>query len=184
MMRFFPSSLLLKMSFVVMMMAVSACVPTEQIEVTQERIVEAKDNLEEKLSAGITATGEAISGTVEAASNAVSNALTDDDAAEEEEIVVAAIEEEEEVAPPSLDPNTFLGQPRSALIDALGTEDYNRQDQGVEMLQFRMTSCIIDFVLNDKGEVISLHQRHRQSGQNYDDVSCRLDLTARRDGLQ
>ena len=167
-----------------MMMAVSACVPTEQIEVTQERIVEAKDNLEEKLSAGITATGEAISETVEAASDAVSDALTGDDDAAEEGIVVAAIDEEEEVAPPSLDPNTFLGQSRSALIDALGTEDYNRQDQGVEMLQFRMTSCIIDFVLNDKGEVISLHQRHRQSGQNYDDVSCRLDLAARRDGLQ
>ena len=167
-----------------LMSGLAACMPTEQITVTQESITEAKENLEENLSAGITATAEAISETVDTVKETLTGG-EDEVEAEEEVIEVAAIEEEEEViTPPSLDPSSFLGQSRENLTAALGVEDYHRHDQGVEVLQFRMASCIIDFVLNEDQRVTSLHRRHRMSGENYDEVSCRLDLAARRDGLQ
>jgi len=164
----------------------AACMPTEQITVTQESITEAKENLEENISAGITATAEAISETVDTVKETLTGGEDEFEAEAEEEVIeVAAIEEEEEViTPPSLDPSSFLGQSRKNLTAALGAEDYHRHDQGVEVLQFRMASCIIDFVLNEDQRVTSLHRRHRMSGENYDEVSCRLDLAARRDGLQ
>ena len=173
----------------VAMLGLSACVPPEQISVTQDQIVDAAENLEEGVTTRLNATTEAIAESV----NAVKESLTGDDENEplaeaetaDDTIVEASVAiEEDEIAPPSLDPKTFLGQSRRDLITALGAEDYYRVDQGVEMLQFRMTSCIIDFVLDDQNIVTSYHSRHRQSGENYDDVRCRLDLAARRDGLQ
>ncbi len=149
----------------------SACVPQEKLIITQENISSTKNDLTAGISNSINAAVDAISDSVSTVKN--------DLAGTDNEIVVAAIDEE--TPPPSLNPNIFLGQGRDELITSLGREDYRRLDQGVEVLQFRLKSCIIDFVMSSERDVESYHVRHRISGQPYDDKSCRLDLAMRYD---
>ena len=78
-----------------------------------------------------------------------------------------------------LAPENFIGTSRDVLILRLGGADYRRFDQGVEILQFRLASCVVDFVLSAGGAVASYHVRHRVYGEIYDEVSCSGDLAAR-----
>jgi hypothetical protein len=84
----------------------------------------------------------------------------------------------------SLDPETLLGASRNDLASLFGPADFLRADQGVEVLQYRMPNCIVDFVLSSTDKVTSFHGRHRVNGQSYDDVDCMSDLAARRNDLE
>lgn len=157
------------------MLGLTACVPKDQLVITQETVTEAKEDIAEGVNTRVNATVSAITETI----NTITEDLTGD-----AEITEEAAIQEEDLPPPSLDPKTLLGKSINELAVMLGTEDYRRLDQDVLILQYRMPSCIIDFVMSSDSDVSSYHGRHRDSGKNYDDISCRLDLAARRDGLQ
>ncbi len=74
-----------------------------------------------------------------------------------------------------LDPVQLYGLDKIALIARLGAVDYLKVDGGVEIYQYRLATCVIDFVLSG-GRVTSWHGRHRVYGKRYDDMSCRIDL--------
>jgi hypothetical protein len=78
----------------------------------------------------------------------------------------------------------LLGISRDELTAIFGHADYRRIDQGVDVLQFRMPNCIIDFVLSNDDKVASFHGRHRVNGENYDHADCRRDLAVRRDSIE
>ena len=160
------------------MLGLAACVPNDQLVITQEVVTETTKNM-------ITGIDKAVNAISNPVTTAKDELIRDDNNTKDEEIVIASITKEEEaLPPPSLDLNTLLGISMNELITRLGTEDYRRFDQDVLILQFRMPSCIVDFVMSSDSQVSSYHSRHRNSGQRYNDVSCQLDLTARDDGLQ
>ena len=83
--------------------------------------------------------------------------------------------------PPSLTPNDVVGIEIADLIRRFGEPDYIRIDAGVEIYQYRLLSCVVDFVAMPvpEGEamvVTSAHPRHRQINTAYDGPSCHLDL--------
>lgn len=88
---------------------------------------------------------------------------------------------EPEAPPPSLTPNDVVGIEITDLIRRFGEPDYIRVDAGVEIYQYRLSSCVVDFVAMPvpEGEalvVTSAHPRHRQINTAYDGPSCHLDL--------
>ena len=85
--------------------------------------------------------------------------------------------------PPSLNPDELVGVNVADLIRRLGEPDYKRIDAGVEVYQYRLPSCVVDFVAMPKAEgqplaVTSSHRRHRIINTAYDAPSCHLDLGA------
>lgn len=74
-----------------------------------------------------------------------------------------------------LDPVQLYGLDKTALIARLGAVDYLKVDGGIEIYQYRLATCVIDFALSG-GRVTSWHGRHRVYGKRYDDMSCRIDL--------
>ena len=167
---------------------ISACQPPSAKELT----VLASDTVEaviEQVQSDDTAVQETV------AENTITDAIAEDDQTEEDaEITVASIAEEdseitiasipeEEQAPPSLDPYSLIGTPLSDLVGRLGEPDYIRIDADVEIYQYRLVHCVVDFValpvegsVPSERPVTSIHARHSKMGQAYDDISCRLDL--------
>ena len=85
--------------------------------------------------------------------------------------------------PPSLNPDELVGVTVTELTRRLGEPDYKRVDAGVEVFQYRLPSCVVDFVAMPKAEgqplaVTSSHRRHRIINTAYDAPSCHLDLGA------
>ncbi len=179
------SKIFIVLTFVAM--GVSACVPQDQLVITKENIVDAKDDLAEGIGSRVDATVDAITETVNAVKEDITGENTDNtlaadetaSPASDETIIIAGVEED--TPPPSLNPDEFLGQGRTEVIAILGREDYRRVDQGVEVLQFRMASCIIDLVMSSNNDVASYHARHRVSGEDYNEITCHQDLATRRD---
>ena len=155
---------------------ISACQPPSAKELT----VLASDTVEaviEQVQSDDTAVQETV------AENTITDAIAEDDQTEEDaEITVASIPEEVQ-APPSLDPYSLIGTPLSDLVRRLGEPDYIRIDADVEIYQYRLVHCVVDFValpvegsVSSERPVTSIHARHSKMGQAYDDISCRLDL--------
>ena len=85
--------------------------------------------------------------------------------------------------PPSLSPDELVGIEVDELIRRFGEPDYIRIDAGVEVYQYRLPSCVVDFVAMPRAEgqplvVTSSHRRHRKINTAYDASSCGLDLGA------
>ena len=85
--------------------------------------------------------------------------------------------------PPSLNPDKLVGIKLAELIRRLGEPDYKRIDAGVEVYQYRLPSCVVDFVAMPRAEgqplvVTSSHRRHRIINTAYDAPSCHFDLGA------
>lgn len=91
--------------------------------------------------------------------------------------------------PPNTNPNDLIGLSITGLIRRIGEPDFIRIDAGVEIYQYRLASCVIDFVAMPKDGAVSegdqaqpitsTHRRHRIMNKDYDDQACRLDLGAR-----
>ena len=91
--------------------------------------------------------------------------------------------EPEAPPPPSLNPDELVGIKVADLIRRLGEPDYKRIDAGVEVYQYRLPSCVVDFVAMPRAEgqpmvITSSHRRHRIINTAYDAASCHLDLGA------
>ena len=85
--------------------------------------------------------------------------------------------------PPSLSPDELVGVKVADLIRRLGEPDYKRIDAGVEVYQYRLPSCVVDFVAMPRAEgqpmvITSSHRRHRIINTAYDAASCHFDLGA------
>ena len=98
-----------------------------------------------------------------------------------DETLIAAVipppaPEPEPELPPELDPESLIGSPASDVEQRLGLPVLRRLEGTTEVWQYRMESCIIDFVLPEGTTVLALNSRHRQHGQSYDALSCRRDL--------
>lgn len=92
--------------------------------------------------------------------------------------------------PTSLNPHSFTGLNSTVLIARLGAPDYLRVDAEIEIYQYRLDHCVVDFVAMPTADepkaadtpatnnriITSIHSRHRIMGKAYDDVACRLDL--------
>ena len=86
-------------------------------------------------------------------------------------------------SPPSLNPDELVGVKVADLIRRLGEPDYKRIDAGVEVYQYRLPSCVVDFVAMPRAEgqplvITSSHRRHRIINTAYDAPSCHFDLGA------
>ena len=118
---------------------ISACQPPSAKELT----VLASDTVEaviEQVQSDDTAVQETV------AENTSTDAIAEDDQTEEDaEITVASIPEDVQ-APPSLDPYSLIGTPLSDLVGRLGEPDYIRIDADVEIYQYRLVHCVVDFV--------------------------------------
>ena len=95
--------------------------------------------------------------------------------------------------PPNTNPDDLIGLSITGLIRRIGEPDFIRIDAGVEIYQYRLASCVIDFVAMPKNGAVSegdqtplitsTHRRHRVMNKAYDDQACRLDLGARDQSL-
>ena len=141
----------------------SACTPQVPLEIT-EGAAAVKEKTEETIDTVITSTIDAATTVVAAISPEP----------EEEEIEVEA--------PKQLDPSELYGLDALGLVARLGKADYQRQEIGAEILQYRLPTCVVDFVLSGEGDALKLtswHGRHRIQGEAYDDVSCFENLAER-----
>ena len=84
--------------------------------------------------------------------------------------------EPEPELPPELDPESLIGSTASDVERQLGQPVLRRLEGTTEVWQYRMESCVIDFVLPEGATVLAWNSRHRQHGQTYDALSCRRDL--------
>jgi len=85
--------------------------------------------------------------------------------------------------PPEVEPNTLIGESFATLIQRFGAPEYIRRDGAVEIYQYRLPHCVIDFVSMPSskvapGIITSSHGRHRQRGGVYDAKQCAIDLGA------
>jgi hypothetical protein len=81
-----------------------------------------------------------------------------------------------------LDPSSLYGLNKTGLIERLGRADYIRIDDNINIFQYRMENCVIDFVLTNidsEQELTSWHGRHSIQGQEFDEQACRIDLAER-----
>lgn len=91
-------------------------------------------------------------------------------------------DDDEAAAPAELDPSDLYGLSKDELIARFGEADYERIDGDTEILQYRMDSCVVDFVLSMENGTLTMtswHGRHRTQGEDFDEQACRVDLAAR-----
>lgn len=96
-----------------------------------------------------------------------------------------------ETLKPSLSPDAFIGLDIDQLKIRLGEPQFIRVDGAVEIYQYRLANCVIDFVamppIDHQGSVVqksddqvrmitSSHARHRVMNTAYDADACHLDL--------
>lgn len=82
----------------------------------------------------------------------------------------------EPALPAELDPESLIGQDATVLNLQLGEPDLRRREGTAEVWQYKMNTCVMDFVLLDGQTVSAWHSRHRQRGMVNDPVICRRDL--------
>ena len=83
------------------------------------------------------------------------------------------------VAPKNLDPQLFLGQSPDRLRNQLGTPSILRKEGNVEIWQYQLTNCVVDFFFYDKaGNLIATHTDMRSPflGGQLDQTACRRAL--------
>jgi len=85
--------------------------------------------------------------------------------------------------PPEVEPATLIGESFTVLIQRFGAPEYIRRDGAIEIYQYRLPTCVIDFVSMPSatiapGIITSTHGRHRQRGGVYDAKQCAIDLGA------
>ena len=157
----------------------SACTPQVPLELT-EGATAVKEKTSEVIDTVVTST-------IDTATTVVAS-ITEEDASEEaeadeimEEVAPTNIEAAEDT-PTQLDPAELSGLDALGLVARLGQADYQRQEGGAEILQYRLPTCVLDFVMSgeeDARKLTSWHSRHRIQGEAYDEVSCFENLAAR-----
>lgn len=84
--------------------------------------------------------------------------------------------------PPQLEPATLVGSSFDRLLLQLGEPDFMRKEGLVEIWQYRLVNCVVNFILRDGGEgqtITAWVGRHRQLGLAYDHDACIRDLGER-----
>ena len=83
------------------------------------------------------------------------------------------------VAPQDLDPQLFLGQSPDELKNRLGAPSILRKEGTVEIWQYQLSDCVVDFFFYDKaGALAATHTDMRSSflGGRLDQAACRHAL--------
>ena len=83
------------------------------------------------------------------------------------------------VAPQDLDPQLFLGQSPDELTNRLGAPSILRTEGNVEIWQYRLSDCVVDFFFYDKaGTLAATHTDMRSPflGGQLDQAACRHAL--------
>ena len=83
------------------------------------------------------------------------------------------------VAPQDLDPQLFLGQSPDELKNRLGAPSILRKEGTVEIWQYQLSDCVVDFFFYDKaGALAATHTDMRSPflGGNLDQAACRHAL--------
>ena len=83
------------------------------------------------------------------------------------------------VAHQDLDPQLFLGQSTEQLTDRLGAPSILRKEGEVEIWQYQLTDCVVDFFFYDKsGTLAATHTDMRSPflGGQLDQTACRHAL--------
>lgn len=83
------------------------------------------------------------------------------------------------VAPQDLDPQLFLGQSPDQLQNRLGAPSILRTEGNVEIWQYQLSDCVVDFFFYDKaGALTATHTDMRSPflGGNLDQAACRHAL--------
>jgi len=83
------------------------------------------------------------------------------------------------VAPQDLDPRVFLEQSPAQLKSRLGAPTTLRQEGQVNIWQYQLPECVIDFFFYDKaGTVVATHSDMRSPflGGTLDEAACKLAL--------
>ena len=83
------------------------------------------------------------------------------------------------VAPRDLDPELFLGQSPNQLKNRLGTPSILRKEGNVEIWQYQLSDCVIDFFFYDKAGTLAATYTNMRSpllGGQLDQVACRHAL--------
>jgi len=83
------------------------------------------------------------------------------------------------VAPQGLDPQLFLGQSPDKLKNRLGAPSILRKEGAVEIWQYQLSNCVVDFFFDDKaGTLATTHTDMRSPflGGQLDQTACRHAL--------
>ena len=80
--------------------------------------------------------------------------------------------------PIKLEPETLKGLGQITLTKRLREPDYQRQENQIQIWQYRLTSCVVDFVII-QNKVINWQARSRQQNKDYNHSACVDELTAR-----
>ena len=83
------------------------------------------------------------------------------------------------VAPQDLDPQLFLGQSTDQLKNRLGAPSILRKEGNVEIWQYQLSDCVVDFFFYDKaGALAATHTDMRSPflGGQLDQAACRYAL--------
>ena len=83
------------------------------------------------------------------------------------------------VAPQDLDPQLFLGQSPDELKNRLGAPSILRKEGNVEIWQYQLSDCVVDFFFYDKaGTLAATHTDMRSPflGGQLDQAACRHAL--------
>ena len=83
------------------------------------------------------------------------------------------------VAPQDLDPQLFLGQSTDQLTNRLGAPSIRRKEGNVEIWQYQLTDCVVDFFFYDKaGTLAATHSDMRSPflGGQLDQTACKHAL--------
>ena len=83
------------------------------------------------------------------------------------------------VAPPDVDPQLFLGHSPDQLKNRLGAPSILRKEGNVEIWQYQLSDCVVDFFFYDKaGTLAATHTDMRSPflGGQLDQAACRHAL--------
>lgn len=78
-----------------------------------------------------------------------------------------------------MDPNNFISRPTSHITRAFGEPTMIRQEGLVQVWQYRLTRCVVDFFIytTDAGKVIEyVDMRSQTLGGKLDELACRTAL--------
>lgn len=172
----------------------SACQPIEDApldlrapaapEETPDLSAYAIETLPELEETGITVTATASTDSPASTLSDGDNTVTSGEISSAVELaqVITPAPDPEPAPPPQLEPATLIGSSPDRLLLRLGEPDYLRKEGQVEIWQYRLVTCVVNFVLKDEGKGRMLTAwigRHRQLGLPYDHDACIKDLGAK-----